>query len=73
MDVHTVTASATIYDRIMRRIQKHLADRVRFPFEIRLGGDRAYRFGKGEPAVEIVAEDMVWDSDEADARFSLVK
>ena len=26
-----------------------------------------------EPAVEIVAEDMVWDSDEADARFSLVK
>ena len=57
MDVHTVTASATIYDRIMRRIQKHLAGRVRFPLEIRLWGDRAYRFGEGEPAVEIRVRD----------------
>ena len=57
MDVRTVTESATIYDRILRRIQRHLAGRVRFPFEIRLWGDRAYRFGEGEPAVEIRVRD----------------
>lgn len=46
MEVHSETAPAAIYDRILRRIQRHLANRVRFPFEIRLWGDRAYRFGK---------------------------
>ena len=57
MDQKTEPASATIYDRILRRIQKHLAGRVRIPFEIRLWGDRAYRFGEGDPAVEILVHD----------------
>lgn len=57
MDVHAETAPAAIYDRILRRIQTHLANRVTFPFEIRLWGDRSYRFGEGEPAVKIVVRD----------------
>jgi hypothetical protein len=57
MDVRTVTTSATIYERTLRRIQWHLARRVRFPFEIRLWGDRAYRFREAEPAVEIRVRD----------------
>jgi cyclopropane-fatty-acyl-phospholipid synthase len=55
--IDTVPASTTIYDRILRRIQKHLANRVKTPFEIRLWGDRAYHFGVGEPAVEILVQD----------------
>jgi cyclopropane-fatty-acyl-phospholipid synthase len=50
-------ASATIYDRILRRIQKHLADQFKTPFEIRLWGDQAYHFGEGEPAVAILVHD----------------
>lgn len=50
-------ASASIYDPILRRIQKHLADQVKTPFEIRLWGDRVYRFGEGEPAVDILVRD----------------
>ena len=57
MELSSVPASAAIYDRILRRIQKHLANRVKVPFEIRLWGDRAYRFGEGEPAVDIVVRD----------------
>ena len=54
MSVISVTASATIYDQILRRIQKQLANQVKIPFEIRLWGDRVYRFGEGEPAVDIL-------------------
>lgn len=50
-------ASATIYDKILRRIQKHLAGQVKTPFEIRLWGGHAYRFGEGEPAVAILVQD----------------
>ena len=50
-------APATVYDRILRRIQKHVADQAKIPFEIRLWGDRVYRFGKDEPAVGILVHD----------------
>jgi hypothetical protein len=49
MDQKGEPASATIYDRILGRIQTRLAGRVSIPFEIRLWGDRTYRFGEGEP------------------------
>jgi len=57
MSVNSVSASATIYDRILRRIQEQLANRVKIPFAIRLWGDRVYRFGEGEPAVDILVHD----------------
>jgi cyclopropane-fatty-acyl-phospholipid synthase len=57
MGLFSVPASTAIYDRILRRIQKHFANRVEVPFEIRLWNDRAYRFGKGEPAVDILVRD----------------
>ncbi|MEQ6341463.1 MAG: class I SAM-dependent methyltransferase [Gammaproteobacteria bacterium] len=50
-------ALVTRYDRIFRLIQKRLADQVKTPFEIRLWGDRIYRFGKGEPAVKVLVKD----------------
>ncbi|WP_459873450.1 class I SAM-dependent methyltransferase [Endothiovibrio diazotrophicus] len=34
-----------------------MTDRVKTPFEIRLWSNRVYRFGEGEPAVEIVVQD----------------
>lgn len=57
MDLSRVPESTAIYDPILRRIQKHFARRVAVPFDIRLWGDRAYRFGKGEPAVDILVRD----------------
>ena len=57
MSLDSVLASAKIYDPILRRLQKQLADQVKTPFEIRLWGDRVYRFGKGEPAVDILVRD----------------
>lgn len=57
MGLYPETALATIYDRMLQRIQRHFANRVKFPFELRLWGDRAYRFGEGEPAVEILVHD----------------
>ncbi|KAF0101504.1 MAG: cyclopropane-fatty-acyl-phospholipid synthase [bacterium] len=57
MTVKSEPSASEIYDRILSRIQKHLAGQVRTPFEIRLWGDRAYRFGEGEPAVEILVRD----------------
>ena len=57
MSVYSVPASATIYDRILRRIQEQLANRVKIPFAIRLWGDRVYCFGEGEPAVDILVRD----------------
>jgi cyclopropane-fatty-acyl-phospholipid synthase len=49
--------STTIYDRILRQIQKHLANRVKTSFEIKLWGDRSYHFGEGAPALEIRVHD----------------
>jgi cyclopropane-fatty-acyl-phospholipid synthase len=57
MSVFHVPVSTTIYDRILQRIQKQLAGRVKTPFEIRLWGGRVYRFGQGEPAVDILVQD----------------
>ena len=50
-------ASAPFYDRIVQRIRQRLSDRVKTPFEIRLWEDRVYRFGVGEPTVDIVVKD----------------
>lgn len=44
-------------DAVVERIQKRLADQINTPFEIRLWGDRVYRFGKGEPAVKVTVKD----------------
>jgi len=49
--------SVTRYDRIFRLIQKRVADQIKTPFEIRLWGDRSYRFGKGEPAIKVLVKD----------------
>jgi cyclopropane-fatty-acyl-phospholipid synthase len=49
--------STTIYDRLMRQIQKHLANRVKTPFDIKLWGNRSYHFGEGTPALEIRVQD----------------
>jgi cyclopropane-fatty-acyl-phospholipid synthase len=57
MSANIEPASTMIYDPILRRIQKHLADRVKIPFEIRLWGNRVYRFGEGEPTVDILVRD----------------
>jgi cyclopropane-fatty-acyl-phospholipid synthase len=45
------------YDRFLRMIQSQVADRAGIPFEIRLWGDRVYRFGKGEPEVRVHVRD----------------
>lgn len=50
-------ALVTRYDRIFRLIQHRLAEQIKTPFEIRLWGDRIYRFGKGEPAVKVLVKD----------------
>ena len=57
MDHITDALVTTRYDGMLRLIQRRLADRVRTPFEIRLWGDRIYRFGKGEPAVKVLVKD----------------
>lgn len=51
------TALAPFYDRIVQRIRRRLTDKVKTPFEIRLWEDRVYRFGVGEPTVDIVVKD----------------
>jgi cyclopropane-fatty-acyl-phospholipid synthase len=50
-------ASATVYDRTLQRIHRHVANRVEFSFDIRLEGGRAYHIGEGAPAVEILVHD----------------
>ncbi|MEK7705397.1 MAG: class I SAM-dependent methyltransferase, partial [Myxococcota bacterium] len=50
--LHTAT-----YDRIIRLIQRHLGEKIRVPFELRLRGGRTYRFGRGEPAISFVVND----------------
>ena len=48
---------AARHDGVLQVIRSRLADQVRTPFEIRLWGDRAYRFGKGEPEVKVFVKD----------------
>jgi cyclopropane-fatty-acyl-phospholipid synthase len=50
------TSLATGYDRIFRRIQKRVADKLHLPIEIQIWGGHVYRIGKGEPAVKILVE-----------------
>ncbi len=50
-------ASETRYDRLFRAIQNRLSDRIKTPFEVRLWGDRTYRFGKGEPVIKVFVKD----------------
>lgn len=57
MNQLTKPVSVTLYDQILRRIQRRLVNQVRIPFEIKLWGGRVYRFGEGEPAVDIVVKD----------------
>lgn len=51
------TSLTTRYDRIFRLIQKRVADKIKLPIEIQLGGDRIYRLGKGEPKIRILIKD----------------
>lgn len=57
MDVNAVPESAAGYAPMLRRIQKHLA-RSNVPFEIRLWGGHGYRFGEGDPTVDILVRDQ---------------
>ncbi|WP_153111031.1 class I SAM-dependent methyltransferase [Propionivibrio limicola] len=57
MNTNTQPALAKFYEPILQRIQKHLADQVKIPFGIRLWEGRVYRFGEGEPTVDIVVND----------------
>jgi cyclopropane-fatty-acyl-phospholipid synthase len=57
MDTRTQAVSSSLYHPILRRIQAHLADNVKIPFEISLWGGCDYQFGIGEPAVNIVVRD----------------
>lgn len=55
MDPSVEAKLATRYDGIFRRIQERLADQIKTPIEIRLGG-YSYRFGKGEPAIKVLVK-----------------
>ena len=57
MELTSTSAAATAYESILRRIQRRLANRVKVPFDIRLWGGQVYRFGEGEPAVDILVQD----------------
>lgn len=57
MSLTNESALTSVYDPIVRRIQKHFADQAKIPFEVRLWGGRVYRFGDGEPAVDIMVND----------------
>ena len=56
MDQLVEPASITRDDKILRLIQNRVADQIKIPFEIRLWGDRVYRFGKGDPSVKILVK-----------------
>jgi len=56
--INTGPTWSASYDSILRRIQNHMAKRANIPFEIRLWGGRGYRFGEGDPAVDILVRDQ---------------
>src|SRR5512146_724594 len=45
------------YDILFRAVRDRCADRITFPLEVRLWGDRVYRFGKGEPVIKVLVRD----------------
>lgn len=57
MSERTDTSLADHLDAVVERIQTRLADHISTPFQIRLWGDRVYRFGEGEPALNITVKD----------------
>lgn len=56
MNQVTEPSLATRFDRVFTRIQERVTDQIKTPFEVRLWGDRSYRFGKGEPAVKVLVK-----------------
>lgn len=48
---------ATRADKTFRLIQRHVADQIKTPIEVRLWGDYRYCFGKGEPAIKVLVKD----------------
>jgi len=48
---------AATYDRIIKLIQRHMGDKIGFPFELQLRGGRNYHFGSGEPVISFVVND----------------
>lgn len=53
-------AGATVetkYDTLFRSIQNRFSDQIKIPLEVRLWGDRIYRFGKGEPVIKVLVKD----------------
>jgi cyclopropane-fatty-acyl-phospholipid synthase len=50
-------AFTTRYDQLFHAIQKRLSKQIKTPFEVRLWGDRVYRFGKGEPVMKLLVKD----------------
>jgi cyclopropane-fatty-acyl-phospholipid synthase len=57
MEQAAETTLVTRYDRILNSLRNRLADQIKAPFEIRLWGDRSYRFGKGEPIIKVLVKD----------------
>lgn len=55
--IDSLAPSTTMYDRILRQIQKHLSNRVKTPFELKLWGGHSYHFGEGTPELEILVQD----------------
>jgi cyclopropane-fatty-acyl-phospholipid synthase len=47
----------TRYDKLFRTIQNRLSDQIKTPIEVRLWGNRIYRFGKGEPVIKVLVKD----------------
>src|SRR5512134_2868149 len=60
-------ARKTNYDKLFRTIQNRFSNRINVPVEVRLWGDRMYRFGKGEPVIKVLVKDR--DGLEALSRF----
>lgn len=56
MSVSAESAFKSRYDRVFKLFQTRLADQVKTPFEIRLGEDRSYRFGHGEPTLKVLVK-----------------
>lgn len=46
-------------DKLFRAIRDRFADRITFPVEVRLWGNRIYRFGKGEPVIKVLVRDRI--------------
>lgn len=47
----------TSCDKLFRVIQNRFSDQITIPLEVRLWGDRIYRFGKGEPVIKVLVKD----------------